>query len=268
MDSGITTTFRAQDDGAVRCTVGLARIVALSGGKDSTAMALRLAELEPNADYEYCITPTGRELPVMVEHWKKLECLIGKPLVKIAAPTLVELIVKYKALPNWRMRYCTRQIKIEPFQAYALTKAPSVCYVGIRADEADARAGTDHTGLVGVTQACPMVEWGWDIHDVKNYLRKRGVEVPERTDCDCCFFQTLAEWWRLWRDHKDRWQEIEALETWTGHTLRSDQRDTWPASLKELRAKFEAGYTPKGAAQTNLRLDVAERPTMCAWCAR
>ena len=78
----------------------------------------------------------------------------------------------------------------------------------------------------------------------------------------------LGEWWRLWRDHIDRWMEIEALEIWTGHTLRSEQRDSWPASLKELRERFEAGYIPKGAAQMKIPLDVAERKTMCAWCAR
>lgn len=112
------------------------------------------------------------------------------------------------------------------------------------------------------------MRWGWGVNKVKTYLRERLVEIPRRTDCDCCFFQTLAEWWRLWRDHKDRWQEIEALETWTEHTLRSDQRDSWPASLRELRLKFEAGFIPKGAAQGNLNLDVSERSTMCAWCAR
>lgn len=257
-------------DGGSPCSGLLARparIVALSGGKDSTAMALGLAEQEPD-QYEYCYTPTGRELPVMLEHWKRLECLLGKPLIKVPAPSLVELIIKYKTLPNHRMRYCTRQVKIEPFQIYAAGKAPAVCYVGIRADEAGSRAGTDHTGIEGVTQDCPLVRWGWDINDVRNYLRKLGVEVPERTDCDLCYHQQIGEWWRLWRDHKDRWQQIEALEAWTGHTLRSEQRDTWPASLKELAKKFEAGYVPKGAAQTNLRLDVSERATMCAWCAR
>ena len=35
-----------------------ARIVALSGGKDSTAMAIELSEHEPNPDYQFCITPT------------------------------------------------------------------------------------------------------------------------------------------------------------------------------------------------------------------
>lgn len=244
-----------------------ARIVALSGGKDSTAMALRLAEVEPD-NYEYCITPTGRELPEMVEHWQKLECLLGKPLTRIPGPSLLDKIKQYKTLPNFRLRYCTREVKIEPFIAYATKRAPAICYVGIRADEADDREGTNWNGIEGVKQNLPLVRWGWGVNKVRDYLRERGVTIPQRTDCDCCYHQQLGEWWRLWRDHKDRWEEIEALEIWTGHTLRSEQRDSWPASLKDLRAKFEAGYMPKGAAQQTIPLDVAERSTMCAWCAR
>jgi 3'-phosphoadenosine 5'-phosphosulfate sulfotransferase (PAPS reductase)/FAD synthetase len=57
-------------------------VVGLSGGKDSTAMALRLVEVEPR-EYTYVITPTGDELPPMVEHWKRLETLLGKPLIRV-----------------------------------------------------------------------------------------------------------------------------------------------------------------------------------------
>jgi len=242
-------------------------IVALSGGKDSTAMAIALTEREPGP-YEFCFTPTGRELPEMIDHWAKLECLLGQKLVKIPAPSLVDLIVKYRTLPNWRMRFCTRETKIEPFMAYASASVPAICYVGIRADEAAEREGTNWNGIENVTQDLPLVRWGWGINRVKEFLVERKITVPARTDCDLCFFQQLAEWWRLWRDHLDRWMEIEALETWTGHTLRSAQRDTWPASLKELRAKFEAGFIPKGAAQISLPLDVSSRSSMCAWCAR
>lgn len=245
-------------------------IIALSGGKDSSAMALHLAESEPR-DYELCITPTGRELPAMIEHWQRLECLLGKTITRIPGPTLLDRIVKYKTLPNFRMRFCTAEVKIEPFMAYVASVAPAVCYVGIRADEVlgdNAREGTDWNGIEGVTQDLPLVRWGWGIVQVKRYLAERNVIIPERTDCDMCYHQRIGEWWRLWRDHKDRWEEIEALETWTGHTLRSEQRDSWPASLKGMREQFEAGYIPKGAAQTDLLLDVSERPTMCAWCAR
>lgn len=247
-----------------------ARIVALSGGKDSTALALRLMEVEPQP-YQFCITPTGRELPAMIDHWNKLECLLGAPLLRIPGPSLLDRIKHKRMLPNFRARFCTADVKINPFIAYAASVAPAVCYVGIRADEVigdNAREGTNWNGIEGVTQDLPLVRWGWGVNKVKEYLRERGVTIPERTDCDCCYHQQLGEWWRLWRDHLDRWMEIEALEIWTGHTLRSEQRDSWPASLKELRAKFEAGYIPKGAAQTKLPLDVAERSTMCAWCAR
>lgn len=262
-----------QTPAAVLCSDLLehpARIVALSGGKDSTALALRLAEVEPQA-YQFCITPTGRELPEMAEHWAKLGCLLGSPLVRIPGPTLLEKMIGYKTLPNFRMRYCTREVKIEPFIKYAASLAPAICYVGIRADEVlgdNAREGTDWNGIEGVKQDLPMVRWGWGINRVTEYLRERGVTIPERTDCDCCYHQRIAEWWRLWRDHIDRWMELEALEIWTGHTFRSEQRDSWPASMKGMREMFEAGYTPKGAAQTKLPLEVAERKTMCAWCAR
>src|SRR5438132_12380720 len=97
------------------------RIVALSGGKDSTAMALRLAEVEPE-NYEYCITPTGRELPEMLDHWKKLECLLGKSLIRIPGPSLLDRIMKRKALPNFQMRFCTSEVKIEPFITYVAAK--------------------------------------------------------------------------------------------------------------------------------------------------
>ena len=60
-------------------------IVALSGGKDSTAMALRLVETEPE-DYTFVCTPTGNEPPAMVGHWQRLEALLGKPLVRLEDP--------------------------------------------------------------------------------------------------------------------------------------------------------------------------------------
>jgi len=239
------------------------KIVAISGGKDSTAMAVRLAEVEPDA-YEYVITPTGRELPEMESHWAKLEKLIGAPLLRISAPSLLDLIKSFKALPNWRMRWCTRMIKIEPFMAYVKAAAPAISYIGIRADEVigDApREGTDWNGVVGVTQDFPLVRWGWGIAKVKSYLAERGIVIPPRTDCDWCFFQRLIEWWELWKNHPEQWKEGEAVEAFTGHTFRSDQRDSWPASMAGLRGEFEKGRIPK---ETRGK----ERSTMCSWCAR
>jgi 3'-phosphoadenosine 5'-phosphosulfate sulfotransferase (PAPS reductase)/FAD synthetase len=253
--------------GAAQCST--AHIVALSGGKDSTAMALRLAESEPR-DYSYVVTPTGQELPEMQEHWKRLSCLLGRKLVKLQGPTMEELVMKWNALPNWRMRWCTKEIKIKPFMSYVSAMVPAVVYIGLRADEVgeDAREGTNWKGVEGVTQDSPLVRWGWGISRVIQYLSDCGVAIPERTDCDMCFFQRVSEWWRLWHLHRERFEKAAEWETITGHTLRTEKPGPWPTSLRELGKRFEAGYVPKGADQLNMRFDIAERKTMCAWCAR
>ena len=244
-------------------------LVALSGGKDSTAMALRLAELAKH-DYEFVITPTGNELPEMVLHWKGLGDRLGKPLKIITGgKSLQGLIRQQNALPNWRQRWCTRMLKIEPFESYILQLINEghevVAYVGLRADETvDLRKGADYN-FTGITQSYPLREWGWGISEVWDYLEKREVMIPERTDCAACFFQTLPEWWRLWHFRPELYTEAEDLETLTGHTFRSPGRDSWPAGLKELREEFERGHEPKNVRLVRLFDD---RPVMCGVCAR
>jgi hypothetical protein len=218
-------------------------IVALSGGKDSTAMALRLAEVE-RRDFTYVCTPTGDEPPEMVEHWVNLKNLLGKPVLPINMKSLDYLIREQGALPNWRQRWCTRILKIEPYTRFLLRYAPAVSYVGLRADEPE-REGGDYAELPGITMRFPLREWGWGIEEVLDYLDKRRVVIPKRTDCLKCFFQRLIEWYEFWRDHPESWQEGERLESLTGHTFRSPGRDTWPASMAGLRAEFEAGRVPK-----------------------
>lgn len=247
----------------------MVHIVALSGGKDSTALALRLRDIEPGSCFDFVCTPTGNELPEMLCHWEKLSELLGQPLnVLTGGSSLQGLIRRQRALPNHRMRWCTRMIKIEPFQAYLLNNSPAVVSVGIRADELG-REGVDHNAIGGITMRYPLVEWGWGLGRVVGYLAERGVEVPSRTDCAMCFYQTLGEWWHLWKDNRTDYREAEKYERWLGHTLRSEQRDTWPASLRGLRKEFERGKVPVGTRlQGELFTGMGGRKTMCAVCAR
>jgi len=234
-------------------------IVALSGGKDSVAMALALKEKEPWRKYEYVYTPTGWELPEMDEHFNKLRALLGE-IVPLPTHSMDELIQIQRALPNWRMRWCTRKIKIEPFERFIRSIGECTVYVGIRADETGDREGVDYDRIEGVTRRFPMDEWGWTIQDVLSFLDCRGIIIPERTDCDACFFQTLYEWWLFWKRHPERWMLREGLEKQMGHTFRSESRDTWPTSMLGLRMAFESGEVPKDRR--------TKRTTMCAVCAR
>lgn len=224
-------------------------VVGLSGGKDSSAMALRLMEAEPR-DYVYVCTPTGDELPEMFAHWHRLGELLGKPLQPIMGGTLDGLVKKWGALPNWRQRWCTRALKIEPYAAWLMQQSARheriTSYIGLRADEEE-REGGDYSDVPGIQRRFPLREWGWNLSDVLAYLDQRGVVIPRRTDCGRCFFQTLGEWFNLYRDNRDVYLDAERQEAETGYTRRSPGRDSWPTALKDLRAKFEAGYVPRGA---------------------
>jgi 3'-phosphoadenosine 5'-phosphosulfate sulfotransferase (PAPS reductase)/FAD synthetase len=219
----------------------MSQVVAFSGGKDSTALVLRMAEL--GEAFECLFTPTGNELFELAAHIDRIVARIDRPLVLPPNQTLRYWIDYHQALPNWRMRWCTRQIKIEPCIAYLKAHPGSILCVGLRADE------EDRDGLYGdyAYYRYPLQEWDWGIDDVWRYLGEQGVTIPERTDCALCYAQRLGEWWRLWKNHPEEFEAGVQLEQKYGHTFRSAQRDTWPAALIDLRREFEQGRVPRGA---------------------
>lgn len=254
-------------------------IVALSGGKDSTAMALRLKEVEPDTDFVYVCTPTGNELPEMFAHWRTLGDRLGSRILPVTSGLGFEATCAvHGALPNFRMRFCTRDLKIAPFKKFAYANAPCTLYVGLRADEPE-REGVDYGkgggevygGIEGVTQRYPLREWGWGMADVLDYLHKADVTVPKRTDCAFCFFQRLAEWWRLWREHPALFEEAIAMEKEFAHTFRTPGKDSWPTALADLRAEFEKGrvpherLSPEQAGQLTM-FTSSDRQEMCRVC--
>lgn len=215
-------------------------VVAFSGGKDSTALVLRLAEL--GEDFVCLFTPTGNESIECIAHLHSVVARVNRELVLPPNRSLFEWIEFHQALPNFRMRWCTRQIKIEPCIAWLKQHPGATLCVGLRADE-DTREG-----IYGdyARYRYPLREWGWGLQDVLSYVAEQGVTIPERTDCLLCYGQRLGEWYRLWRDRPDEYERGVQLEVRYGHTFRSKHRDSWPAALSELRSLFESGRKPRG----------------------
>ncbi len=241
-----------------------AHVVGISGGKDSVALALLLVTEYPEVPFTLAITPTGNELPEMGDHWRNLSLRFKKPLYRVPGPTLIETFYKHNALPNFRMRFCTRDVKIEPFYSYMETlPQDSVLYVGLRADEED-RLGMQVTEDDNFRVTFPF-QWAnhrWGIDDVTKFLHINEIKIPDRTDCAWCFYQRLEEWHSLWADHRDIYNHGVLVEDLFGYTFRSPGRDTWPASLAELAEEFKKGRVPKPYKKKSTKM------AQCAWCAK
>ena len=226
-------------------------VVALSGGKDSTCLALALKERHPEIEFDYLCTPTGNELPELFEHLSRLEQLLGKPLIRLdIGKNLHDLIRDMKMLPNFRARWCTRMLKIEPAIEF-MQSLPhgSLLYVGLRADE------EEREGIYGdeVANVFPFREWGWGVNEVLAYLDARGICIPRRTDCADCYHQRIIEWRNYWRDYPEMFDKSAALEEEIGHTFRSPGRDTWPLALRDMGKEFASGRKIRGEGKAEDR---------------
>ena len=83
-------------------------ILSLSGGKDSTALAIHMRDQVKEMEYVFC--DTGKELPETYDYLNRVEAYLGKPIVRLNADySFDHMLDKFSGfLPSPRMRWCTR----------------------------------------------------------------------------------------------------------------------------------------------------------------
>lgn len=190
-------------------------ICGISGGKDSSALAVYLREQIPDMEYFFC--DTGAELPETYEYLDRLEVALGKKIERLNPRKGFDhwFEVYRGALPSPQMRWCTKKMKIEPLEEW-IGDTPAVSYVAIRADESN-RKGYVST-KPNITTVFPFIEDGIDKDGVMRILEEAGVGLPSyydwrtRSGCYFCFYQRKAEWVGLEERHPDLWERAVAIE--------------------------------------------------------
>ncbi len=213
-------------------------ILSLSGGKDSTALAIYLRDRIPELEYVFC--DTEKELDETYEYLKRLEVYLNRPIVSLKhdGKGFDELLQMRRGfLPSPKARWCTEYLKIKPFEKY-VGDDPCYSYVGIRADEPH-RKGYIST-KPNIIPRFPFVEDGITKQDVLRILEQSGMGLPEyyewrsRSGCYFCFFQQRIEWVGLLENHPDLF--LQAME-YEKEDQETGERYTWVSteSLQELR---------------------------------
>jgi hypothetical protein len=196
-------------------------VLGLSGGRDSAALAVFMQDQYPHLPVEYFFTDTGSELPEVYSYLDRLEALLGKTILRLdpGRDFLFWLREYNHFLPSVQQRWCTRQMKLRPFEKWV---RPTIdeggrvyAYVAIRADED--RGGYSGESS-GVEVRLPFREHGIDKAGVIRILKDARIGMPEyyrwrsRSGCTFCFFQQKIEWVRLLREYPDKFEEARRLE--------------------------------------------------------
>lgn len=240
-------------------------ILSLSGGKDSAALAIYLRDRVP--EMEYIFHDSDKELRETYDYLARLEAILGKPIIRTSPVDTFDhwLAVFGGMLPSNHRRWCTKMLKLKPFENY-VGDSPVINYVGLRADEK--RVGYIST-KANITAVYPFIEDGLVRKDIMQILEDSGLGLPpymewgrSRSGCYFCFYQQKIEWVRLYEIHPDLYalaQGYEEKAVEFGEQFYWCQNETLadlakPERRDQIKKNWEISEARKRAKRKNVAL--------------
>lgn len=226
-------------------------ILNLSGGKDSTALAIFMKDKVAEIEYVFC--DTGCELPETYEYLDRIESFLGKKIVRLNSgqPFDYWLEVYSGFLPSAKSRWCTKVMKIFPFERYVGDDL-AYSYLGIRADE-------DREGYISskpnIVPVYPFKDAGITKKDVLAILDNSGLGLPKyyewrtRSGCYFCFFQRRNEWVGLLEKHPDLFYRAKTYEKVDPKT---EQKFAWVQGSTLIQIERDKEKIKERAAKANM----------------
>lgn len=199
-------------------------VVSMSGGKDSTATALRV--IESGLSARFVFADTGWEAQETYAYLDMLRERLGITIDVVGKPGGMRAAIAGGArFPSRVQKWCTRELKIEPLRAYhdrvaAEAGADTINVVGIRAEESESRSRMpewEYSDEWGGYVYRPIIRL--TIADVLAIHHRHGIPVNPlyqrghgRVGCYPCIQANKEEIEIIAKHSPERIDEIEALE--------------------------------------------------------
>jgi 3'-phosphoadenosine 5'-phosphosulfate sulfotransferase (PAPS reductase)/FAD synthetase len=252
---------------------GATVLLSLSGGKDSTACGLLLKEA--GVKFTPVFMDTGFEHPWLYQYIRNtLEPLFG-PVVRLSSEKdpdgMIGLIKRKGIFPSRKIRYCTEQLKINPYKKHLKTiEGDVVSVVGLRRQESAARSNVrrwDYSDGLGVDVFAPLAEFTFEdvieLHKKHNLAPCRlYLEGAERVGCFPCIYSRKSEVKMLDKLWPERVDQIESLEREIGGTFFGPRSAANEKS--DIRTVVEWSKTERGGKQFAL-FDETSRNGCARW---
>ena len=222
-------------------------IVSFSGGKDSTAMLLRMLEEDYPIDLIVCCDTT-KEFPQMYRHIEKVNNYIkekyGKEITVLRADKDFDYYMfehektrgknKGKKGYGWSTmlcRWCTSYLKNNVIDKFLkqYKEEGYLEYIGIAYDEPKRLKD----------KVYPLVDWQMTEKDCLQYCYDRGFDWEglyehfDRVSCWCCPLKNLKELKVLYKYYPELWQELKLMDERSYNKFRADY------SVQQLEDKFK-----------------------------
>lgn len=209
-------------------------VVSFSGGKDSTAMLLRMIEEGYQIDIIlYC--DTGLEFPEMEEHIRKVEEYIGRKITRLKSEKDFMYfakehkrvirstkipgvkpgdIIKGYGYPSVFVRWCTKELKTNVINKYLRELREHyeiVQYIGIAYDEP--KRIKDDPNII-----YPLVNWKMVEKRCLDFCYSRGFdwgglyEIWDRVSCWCCPLQSPTDLRKLRENRPELWSKLKEMD--------------------------------------------------------
>lgn len=226
-------------------------IVSFSGGKDSTAMLLKMIENNmPIDEIVFCkimaTSTIGAEYPEMYEYLDKVDeylmKTIGKKITRIESPISFEqqfYTIKQRGHYKgkiygfpWNLgAWCNSTLKVSTLDKYFKNQGEYTSYIGITYDEPKRYARLDKN------ERAPLYEWKRTEQDCLQYIKEKGLYNPlydkfKRLGCWFCVKQGLDSLRVMRKDYPEYWQMLLDWQKDSEVKFRTDY------SIQQLEEKF------------------------------